>query len=332
MGSLCSIRRRGPGEGISSDRRPGANHGAVVRFFWRTLPEASPSPVSNSGMWIFPFVVLLAVPLVVGCGGGSSDAPGATASLSATQTGDGTSSASSTSAPSSSVAGDTQEAPGSCGDGVLDRGEECDDGNWEDDDACTNHCTVARCGDGIIQTDVEACDDWNNKDGDGCSSTCALVPSCIREYCEPTPETCPLAAQNNANIQGITPLGAFTGTFAAFSGELLFDTLGEMVVLPAYQDGDLCTSPPRLEIALGVVKRVPVYVAEVPVRFHDGEGGQVDTVAEMTVHECCKSLFYCYCKNSNPFWIELVIEGDGWSLGGTALPNCCRSRTDGGAA
>ena len=37
-----------------------------------------------------------------------------------------------------------------CGDGVLDDEEECDDGNEVEDDGCTNSCTLSVCGDGTI--------------------------------------------------------------------------------------------------------------------------------------------------------------------------------------
>ena len=40
--------------------------------------------------------------------------------------------------------------PGGCGDGVVDPGEECDDGNTDNTDTCLNDCTAAECGDGII--------------------------------------------------------------------------------------------------------------------------------------------------------------------------------------
>src|SRR5215471_14270223 len=35
-----------------------------------------------------------------------------------------------------------------CGDGVVDRGEACDDGNRIDDDGCDNACRLPVCGDG----------------------------------------------------------------------------------------------------------------------------------------------------------------------------------------
>jgi cysteine-rich repeat protein len=76
-------------------------------------------------------------------------------------------------------------SPPRCGDGRLDAGEECDDGNREDRDGCTNACTCARCGDGILHAfdsatgagsctpdPVEACDDGNTASNDGCSATC----------------------------------------------------------------------------------------------------------------------------------------------------------------
>lgn len=37
-----------------------------------------------------------------------------------------------------------------CGNGVLDPGESCDDGNLYDDDDCLSTCVPARCGDGFV--------------------------------------------------------------------------------------------------------------------------------------------------------------------------------------
>src|SRR5690242_17654231 len=67
-------------------------------------------------------------------------------------------------------------APG-CGDGVVDPGEECDDGDASDTDACTAACRFARCGDGVVWEGVEGCDDQNDVDTDACGDDCAL-PSC----------------------------------------------------------------------------------------------------------------------------------------------------------
>jgi len=61
-----------------------------------------------------------------------------------------------------------------CGDGIVDAGEECDDGNQEDADVCTNACKNAACGDGIVGPG-EACDDGNQEDADECNNACAAA-------------------------------------------------------------------------------------------------------------------------------------------------------------
>ncbi len=63
------------------------------------------------------------------------------------------------------------------GDGSVDAlGEQCDDGNADDDDACTATCDLNVCGDGFLYSTenggTEECDDGNLDDGDGCTSKC----------------------------------------------------------------------------------------------------------------------------------------------------------------
>jgi cysteine-rich repeat protein len=45
-----------------------------------------------------------------------------------------------------------------CGNGKLDHGEACDDGNLEDGDTCLSTCEDAACGDGYLEAGVEECD------------------------------------------------------------------------------------------------------------------------------------------------------------------------------
>jgi uncharacterized repeat protein (TIGR03806 family) len=111
----------------------------------------------------------------------------------------------------------------SCGDGVPDTGEECDDGNLIDGDGCTSGCVLEYCGDGVVnndgaeaceppdtalctdtctaratvcgdgyQTPPEQCEDGNLVEGDGCTSSCTLefcgdgvVNNGGTETCEP---------------------------------------------------------------------------------------------------------------------------------------------------
>ena len=62
-------------------------------------------------------------------------------------------------------------AAAECGDGVTNGDEECDDGNDDDTDECTNACTIALCGDGVTGLDEE-CDDGNDVDEDECTNAC----------------------------------------------------------------------------------------------------------------------------------------------------------------
>lgn len=86
-----------------------------------------------------------------------------------------TSSSSTPSQSSSSSATTSEEAapvPPSCGDGIIQAPEECDDGNTEEGDACLNSCKLARCGDGVLWKGREACDDGNKDNSDACLQDC----------------------------------------------------------------------------------------------------------------------------------------------------------------
>ncbi|MBI3786175.1 MAG: hypothetical protein HY270_22540 [Deltaproteobacteria bacterium] len=61
-----------------------------------------------------------------------------------------------------------------CGDGVLQPGEICDDGNVVSGDGCDVNCTPTACGNGVV-TAGEQCDDGNNAAGDCCSPDCQKV-------------------------------------------------------------------------------------------------------------------------------------------------------------
>lgn len=58
---------------------------------------------------------------------------------------------------------------GSCGDGTVDPGEECDDGNTDGTDSCTDQCTLNVCGDGYVYVGEEQCDE-GLANGAGCDS------------------------------------------------------------------------------------------------------------------------------------------------------------------
>lgn len=64
-----------------------------------------------------------------------------------------------------------------CGNGLVEAGEECDDGNLEVDDGCSDTCIhegqAGTCGDGWL-VPGEECDDRNVVGGDGCSPSCTV--------------------------------------------------------------------------------------------------------------------------------------------------------------
>ena len=64
-----------------------------------------------------------------------------------------------------------------CGDGVQEGTEACDDGNDNPGDACTNTCTVASCGDGVVRPSSEQCDSG------GVNTTACDGSSCTAAYC-----------------------------------------------------------------------------------------------------------------------------------------------------
>ena len=79
---------------------------------------------------------------------------------------------------------------GTCGDGTIERSEQCDDGNTLNGDGCSRICQieanwncpnegkacvyVGNCGSGFL-TSNKVCDDGNTTDGDGCSADCQSV-------------------------------------------------------------------------------------------------------------------------------------------------------------
>ena len=89
------------------------------------------------------------------------------------------------------------------GDSIVGPGEECDDGNANNTDACLDTCVDASCGDTFVQSGIEACDDGNNVNGDGCQGNCQL-PGCGDGMLDPG-EECDdgnlIAVQNRTDIK-----------------------------------------------------------------------------------------------------------------------------------
>ncbi len=112
-----------------------------------------------------------------------------------------------------------------CGNGIVDAGEECDDGDTIDNNSCSNSCLLPVCGDGIVsgseQCDTrwetyycnancttalcgdgitnhvrgEQCDDGNLVSSDGCDSQCRTEALC----CNVTTGDCDVTLSSSCN-------------------------------------------------------------------------------------------------------------------------------------
>ncbi|MBM65837.1 MAG: hypothetical protein CMH55_06360 [Myxococcales bacterium] len=118
-----------------------------------------------------------------------------------------------------------------CGDGFRQRGEErCDDGNDDNTDGCVEGCVFADCGDGFVRAGREDCDDGNDDNGDGCTGTCQLArcgDGFLRRGLEPDDEgyeACDDGRRNNDD----RPDACRTNCLAASCGDEVID------------DGELC--------------------------------------------------------------------------------------------
>ena len=118
---------------------------------------------------VLPIALALLLPAAVGCGTSHDTADDAGITFDATLPDSGRDGA---------MMPLTDGRMPSCGDGILDTGEQCDDHNNTDGDGCDATCHFeSYCGDGTTDSD-EVCDDHNNRSGDGCRSDCQSDETC----------------------------------------------------------------------------------------------------------------------------------------------------------
>ena len=72
-----------------------------------------------------------------------------------------------------------EEYTARCNDTYINKDEDCDDGNFDNNDSCLDDCTVAYCGDGYVNAD-EDCEFTANCSGAGeiCNSSCGCEIDC----------------------------------------------------------------------------------------------------------------------------------------------------------
>jgi cysteine-rich repeat protein len=146
----------------------------------------------------------------------------AVCSCGATSTGQGVDAARGGAAASAGAAGTAGTAGNGstlCGNGVIDVGERCDDGNTNSGDGCNSACRfekgwtcglfeptecTANCGDGLrVGPELTAlgCDDGNSEPGDGCDLMCRIEPEFS---CESEPSSCAKTCSNGKLDAGET--------------------------------------------------------------------------------------------------------------------------------
>jgi cysteine-rich repeat protein len=154
-----------------------------------------------------------------------------------------------------------------CGNGVVEAGEDCDDGNTNSGDGCSSTCNSESgwncatpdggkstctpiCGDGVL-AGGEVCDDGNTAAGDGCSPDCQVETGW---ECHGVPSVC---TQLPSRVRTLPSLGApITGlangqwSYVAFpnttcadgSATGLFISPGSTDLLFYMEGGDGCAS------------------------------------------------------------------------------------------
>ena len=95
----------------------------------------------------------------------------------------------------------------SCGNGTVDMGELCDDGNQIDEDSCPSSCVPAFCGDGFVWDGVEKCDGQPDSDENPCRSDCRGHQKCGNGLLDPG-ELCDDGNANNSDACPDNPADA----------------------------------------------------------------------------------------------------------------------------
>jgi len=98
--------------------------------------------------------------------------------------------------------------PAVCGNGVVEHPEQCDDGNLVQGDGCSNDCASNVCGNTVVESG-EQCDDGNLVDGDGCSALCQSNV-CGNAVLEPG-EQCDPGDADDGDGDGCTALCQYEG-------------------------------------------------------------------------------------------------------------------------
>lgn len=122
-----------------------------------------------------------------------------------------------------------------CGDGIVDPGEQCDQGSFlnSDSGACTVQCELAKCGDSLVWVGEEDCDNGPDNNDDlygGCTTQCKFGARCNDGTIQ-APEECDLGDDNGTDMHA--PDGVPCSNGCRYHARLAFLTSA------AYKGGEL---------------------------------------------------------------------------------------------
>ena len=91
-----------------------------------------------------------------------------------------------------------------CGNSTVTEPEECDDGNTDAEDGCAPNCTIEGCGNGLIEGFLgETCDDGNTEDGDNCPANC-IIETCTPNVGSDFTVDVSFDSGGGSNVAGLT--------------------------------------------------------------------------------------------------------------------------------
>ena len=215
--------------------------------------------------------------------------------------------------------GDGEPDFGDCGNGVLDEGEICDDGNnlteYPDQNGaygendCIDDCSMAlaTCNDGVLD-DGEDCDDGNADSKDECTTSCTANHMGAHAACtvfQDGMEVDPLFNISEGDIMNCDaatpPAGMAVGcnrSWEYIGNNLVYAPGGDCQIIALKCDGDLC--PPGPIGDYDAVDSCPADHVLID-KVIDGGGG-IPTIRSKVCLRACVSDRDCRWNEADTYW------------------------------